>query len=127
MTSTDGDLVPMGQGVPHPRSYGTFPRKLRLYVTDKGVIGLAQAVRSMTSLPAAVFHVEDRGELRPGAFADVVAFDLDRVRDLATFQEPHQLSEGMAYVLVNGRLAVDGGRFTDTRSGRVLRRHPNQE
>jgi len=125
MTSTDGDLVPMGEGVPHPRSYGTYPRKLRLYVKEKGVIGLAQAIRSMTSMPAAVFRVKDRGELRPGAFADVVLFDLDRVRDLATFQNPHQLSEGMAYVLVNGRLAVDGGSFTDARAGRVLSRRTN--
>ncbi len=125
MTSTDGDLVPMGQGVPHPRSYGTYPRKLRLYVKEKGVIDLAHAVRSMTSLPAAVFRVKDRGQIRPGAFADVVVFDLDRVRDLATFQEPHQLSEGMVYVLVNGRLAVDGGEFTDIRAGRVLNQRTN--
>jgi len=76
-------------------------------------------------MPAAVFRVKDRGELRPGAFADVVLFDLDRVRDLATFQNPHQLSEGMAYVLVNGRLAVDGGSFTDARAGRVLSRRTN--
>lgn len=125
MTSTDGDLVPMGQGVPHPRSYGTYPRKLRLYVKEKGVIGLAQAIRSMTSMPAAVFRVKDRGQVRPGAFADMVVFDLDRVRDLATFQEPHQLSEGMVYVLVNGRLAVDEGHVTDVRAGRVLNRHSN--
>ena len=86
MTSTDGDLVPMGEGVPHPRGYGTYPRKLRLYVQEKGVIDLAQAVRSMTSLPAAVFRVRDRGEIRAGAFADLVVFDLEQVRDLATIQ-----------------------------------------
>jgi N-acyl-D-aspartate/D-glutamate deacylase len=125
MTSTDGDLVPMGEGVPHPRSYGTYPRKLRLYVQEKGVIDLAQAVRSMTSLPAAVFRVRDRGEIRAGAFADLVVFDLDKVRDLATFQEPHQISQGMAYVLVNGRMTVDETRPTDTRAGRVLNRQTN--
>jgi len=125
MTSTDGDLVTMGEGVPHPRSYGTYPRKLRLYVVEKGVLDLAQAIRSMTSMPAAVFRVKDRGEIRPGAFADLAVFDLETVRDLATYQEPHQISEGMVYVLVNGRLAVDNTRYTDGRAGRVLDRRAN--
>jgi len=122
MTSSDGDLVPMGEGVPHPRSYGTHARKLGVYVRDRGVIDLATAVRSMTSLPATVFRVADRGSLRPGAYADVVVFDLARVRDRATFQQPHQLSEGMVYVLVNGVPAIDDGRRTSVLSGRVLNR-----
>jgi N-acyl-D-aspartate/D-glutamate deacylase len=122
MTSSDGGLVPMGEGVPHPRSYGSHPRKIRLYVGEKGVIDLAMAIRSMTSLPAQVFQVRDRGMIRPGAYADLAVFDLERVNDPATFQEPHQLAEGMVYVLVNGRLVVDGERFTDERPGRVLDR-----
>jgi len=122
MTCSDGDLVPMGQGVPHPRAYGTFPRKIRKYVVEEKVIPLETAIHSMTGLPAAVFHVADRGTLRAGAFADVVVFDLAKVRDKATYTEPHQLSEGMVYVLVNGKLAVDGGKVTDARGGRVLKR-----
>jgi N-acyl-D-aspartate/D-glutamate deacylase len=122
MTASDGDLVPMGQGVPHPRSYGTFPRKLQRYVVDEPVITLEHAIRSMTSLPARVYRMPDRGELRPGAIADIVVFDLARVRERATYAQPHQLSEGMVHVLVNGRQAVKDGAFTGERSGRVLRR-----
>jgi N-acyl-D-aspartate/D-glutamate deacylase len=122
MTCSDGDLVPMGQGVPHPRAYGTFPRKIRKYVVEDRVLSLDAAIHSMTGLPAAVFHVTDRGAIRPGAFADVVVFDLAKVRDKATYTNPHQLSEGMVYVLVNGKTAVDGGKVTDLRGGRVLRR-----
>lgn len=122
MTASDGDLVTMGQGVPHPRAYGTFPRKLARYARDERTVGLEQAVRSMTSLPAAVFRVRDRGTLRPGAYADVVVFDLAKVRDAATYTQPHQLAQGMAYVIVNGAVAVDEGKATDARGGVVLSR-----
>jgi N-acyl-D-aspartate/D-glutamate deacylase len=90
MTSSDGGLVPIGEGVPHPRSYGTYPRKIREYVVERGVVDLAAAVRSTTSLPATVFRVSGRGVLREGAFADVVVFDLARVDDPATFSDPHR-------------------------------------
>ena len=123
MTCSDGDLVRMGEGVPHPRAYGTFPRKLRVYALDRHVIGLEDAIRSMTSLPATVFHMRDRGVIRPGAFADVVVFDPATVRDVATYEKPHQLSQGMVYVLVNGQLAVDNGQLTDGKYGVVLSRH----
>jgi len=122
MTASDGGLVPLGEGVPHPRLYGAFPRKIRRYVLDERVVGLEFAVRSMTGLPAAVFRMRDRGQLRPGAFADVVVFDLGRLRDRATYDSPHQLAEGMVHVLVNGRPAVADGAFTGERAGRVLRR-----
>ncbi len=122
MTASDGDLVPPGEGVPHPRGYGTFPRKIRRYVVEEGAVDLAAAIRSMTSLPATVFRMRGRGEIRAGAVADLVVFDLARVRDRATFEDPHQLSEGMAYVLVNGVLAVEDGRFTAEKAGRVLDR-----
>ena len=122
MTASDGGLVEMGSGVPHPRAYGTFPRKLRTYALERNVVGLEQAVRSMTSLPATVMNVRDRGVLREGAYADIVVFDLARVRDLATYQDPHQLAEGMVHVLVNGHLAIDDGAFSDTLYGRVLSR-----
>jgi N-acyl-D-aspartate/D-glutamate deacylase len=126
MTSSDGDLVPMGEGVPHPRSYGTYPRKLREYVVERGVVDLATAVRSMTSLPATVFRIADRGVLRPGALADVVVFDLARVRDPATFADPHRLAEGMVHVWVNGRPAVGEGRLAPGRHGRVLQLRPRR-
>ena len=122
MTSSDGDLVPWGVGVPHPRSYGAFPRKIRVYAVEKGVIGLEQAIRSMTSLPALVFDMPDRGTLRAGAAADVVVFDLDRVRDTAEYTDPHRLAEGMVWVFVNGQAAVRDGELTDVRAGRVLRK-----
>jgi len=121
MTASDGDLVPMGEGVPHPRAYGTFPRKLRHYAMERRVVAFESALRSMTTLPAAVYRVRDRGALRPGAFADLVVLDPARLRDRATYTRPHQLAEGVAYVLVNGVVAVDEGRVTAARGGRVLR------
>ena len=120
MTASDGDLVPWQEGVPHPRSYGTFPRKIRHYVLEEGVVTLEEAVRSMTSLPARVFRMGDRGLVEPGRIADLVVFDLDELRDPATFTEPHQLAEGMVHVLVNGEAAIQDGEFRDVRAGRVL-------
>ncbi len=122
MTSSDGDLVPVGRGVPHPRIYGAFPRKIRVYVIEKGIIDLADAIRTMTSLPATVFRIPDRGALRAGTLADIVVFDLERITDRATYAAPHQSSEGMVYVLVNGQVSLDGGTVTEVRAGRVLRR-----
>ena len=122
MTASDGGLARPGQRVPHPRGNGTFPRKLRRYVEERRTVDLAQAIRSMTALPAAVFHLPDRGIVRPGAVADLVIFDLAKVRDRATYEQPHQLAEGMVHVLVNGRFAVDGGRFTKELAGTVLAR-----
>ncbi|MBI3402397.1 MAG: amidohydrolase family protein [Acidobacteria bacterium] len=120
MTCTDGDLVPFGQGQPHPRGNAAFARKIRRYVNERETIDLPFAVRSMTSLPASVFGLKDRGVLRPGAWADVLVFDPAKVRDVATYLEPHQLSEGMAYVLVNGRIAKDDNNWTGTLAGRVV-------
>ncbi len=122
MTASDGALPRMGVGFPHPRAYGTFPRKLRRYALDGGVVDLASAIRSMTSLPATVFRMKDRGVLRPGAIADIVVFDAARVTDRATFQEPHQLADGMVHVLIRGRFAVRDGRLTQDRLGKVLDR-----
>jgi N-acyl-D-amino-acid deacylase len=120
MTCTDGALVPMGEGKPHPRAYGSFPHKLRVYVRERGVIDWAFAIRSMTSLPAAVYRMEGRGILQPGAWADVLVFDSDKIRDLATYQEPHQLSKGIQHVLVNGEAVMDGGTFTNKLPGRII-------
>ena len=120
MTCTDGDLVPFGQGKPHPRGNGAFARKIRVYVNERGTIDLPFAIRSMTSLPASVFGLKDRGTLRPGAWADILIFDPARVRDAATYLEPHQLSEGMEYVLVNGVIEKDANAFTGKLGGRVV-------
>jgi N-acyl-D-aspartate/D-glutamate deacylase len=120
MTSTDGGLVPMGEGKPHPRAYGAFPRTLALYVRDREVIDLPFAIRSMTSLPAQVFAMKDRGQIRPGAYADIVLFDPGAVRDLATYEDPHQLAQGMTHIIVNGVVVREDGTFTNALAGRVL-------
>ena len=120
MTCTDGDLVPLGQGKPHPRAYGAFPRKLERYVRERGTLGIAEAIRSMTSLPATVFGLKDRGQIRPGAHADLLIFDLARVDDVATYQDPHQLAAGFDDIIVNGRWARRDRQFTPTLAGRVV-------
>ncbi len=120
MTCSDGELVVPGEGVPHPRSYGPYPRKLRRYVFDAPVLTLERAIHSMTGLPAQVFRVRDRGVIRPGAVADLVLFDPKTVRDLATYEQPHRMSEGMKQVFVNGRPAFVDGHLTAERNGIVL-------
>lgn len=120
MTCTDGDLVPMGQGKPHPRAYGAFARKLAVYVRERGVLDWASAIRSMTSLPASVFGMRDRGQLRPGAWADILVFDPQKVREVGTYLDPHHLAEGMVYELVNGQLVRDKGEFTGALAGKVV-------
>ena len=121
MTCTDGDLVPLGVGVPHPRAYGAFARKLKRYVRERNTIDIGAAVRSMTTLPATVFGLKDRGQLRAGAFADVLIFDLAKVNDAATYEKPHQLAEGMNDIIINGELVRRDGQFTIALAGRVLR------
>ena len=121
MTCTDGDLPRFGVGKPHPRAYGAFARKLKRYVSERGTVNIEAAIRSMTTLPASVFGMKDRGQLRPGAFADVLIFDLARVNDAATYENPHQLAEGMNDIIVNGEVARRNGTFTTALAGRVLR------
>lgn len=96
MTSSDGDLTDPTAGKLHLRSYGSFPRKIRKYVLEDKVIDLANAVRSITSLPASVFRMKERGLLKPGYRADIVLFDAEIIGDTATFEEPRQLSRGMS-------------------------------
>jgi N-acyl-D-aspartate/D-glutamate deacylase len=108
-----------GRGMPHPRSYGCFPRYLNRYAKTAG--GLPEAIRRCTSAPAARVGLTDRGVLRPGAPADVVVFDPDRLRDRATFSAPHQFADGIDLVLVNGTPTVDEGRHTGARAGHILR------
>ena len=120
MVGSDGGVRQLNVGLPHPRSYGTNARVLAEYVRNKRVIGLEDAIRKMTSLPAQTFRLRDRGMLREGYWADVVVFDPDKVADKATFQKPHQYSEGFGYVLVNGEPVVAEGRHTQARPGRIL-------
>jgi N-acyl-D-amino-acid deacylase len=122
MTSTDGGLPHFGKTSEHPRAYGAFPRKLRNYVLDKPVIPMAQAIHAATGLPAKILGVPDRGLLREGAFADVIVFDPDTIRDLATYERPHAYSVGVDYVFVNGKAALAKGKPTADRHGRVLLR-----
>ena len=122
MASSDGGLVALGAGHPHPRDYGAFARRLAVYVRERKTVSLEFAIRSMTSLPAAVFGIADRGVIRPGAFADVVILDPLRVRDAATYARPQTLAEGVSDVLVNGVPVRIDGRFTEALPGRVLRK-----
>ncbi len=110
------------EGKPHPRLYGTMPRVIQNYVREQSVMALEEAVRKMTSLPARKHLLSDRGVLAPGAFADIVIFDPETIADVATYQEPRQYPLGIEYVIVNGKIAAEGGRQTDARAGRMLRR-----
>ena len=112
---------PLSFGKPHPRSYGTFPRVLGRYARDEKVLTLEDAVRKMTSLTARHLRLRDRGEIRVGAWADLVVFDPERVKDIATYDDPHRYPEGIEYVVVNGALAIEAGDTTPERAGRFLR------
>jgi N-acyl-D-aspartate/D-glutamate deacylase len=117
--ATTGEL---GRGTPHPRSYGTFPRVLGRYARDERVLSLEQAVWKMTGLPASRLGLADRGVIRVGARADLVAFDPRTVADRATYEAPHQYPDGIRHVLVNGRVVIRDGEHTGALPGRVLRR-----
>ncbi|HKU22089.1 MAG TPA: D-aminoacylase [Terriglobales bacterium] len=111
----------LGQEHPHPRAYATFPRILRKYVRQQHKLSLPDAIRKFSALPAQRMHLADRGVLKKGMWADVVVFDPSTVRDVATFENPNQLSQGMEYVLVNGVPVIDAGKMTNALPGKVLR------
>jgi N-acyl-D-amino-acid deacylase len=121
MIGSDGSLTRLGDGAPHPRAFGTYPRVLGRYVRDQAVLGLEDAVRKMTSFPAMRLGLADRGVLREGLAADITVFDASTIVDRATFTDPHHYSEGVRYVLVNGVLVIDNGAHTGATPGRVLR------
>lgn len=112
---------PLRRGHPHPRSFGTFPRVLGVYVRQTGLLRLEDAVRKMTSLNAVKLGLFERGLLRAGCYADVTIFDLEKVTDKATYENPFQYSEGIEYVLVNGRVVLDQGKHTGATPGKALR------
>jgi len=117
-TAPDGIL---GKEHPHPRAYGTFPHILRKYVREERKLPIEDAIRKFSALAAQRMRLTDRGVLKTGMWADVVVFDPDTIRDLATFDNPNQLSEGMRYVLVNGVPVIDDGKMTNALPGKVLR------
>jgi N-acyl-D-amino-acid deacylase len=116
--SPDGQL---GREHPHPRAYATFPRILRKYVREEAKLSLPDAIRKFSALAAQRMGLVDRGVLKQGMWADIVVFAPDQVRDVATFENPNQLSQGMRYVLVNGVPVIDAGKATDALPGKVLR------
>ena len=117
---SDGGISIFGQGVPHPREYGTFARVLGRYVREKKTIPLEEAVRKMSNATAQRLGIADRGLLRAGFFADIAVLDPERVTDNATFEKPHQYATGVNYVLVNGEIVVERGKHRARGPGRVL-------
>ena len=126
MFASDASIRIFGQGAPHPRGFGTNARVLAKYVREEKVIMLEEAVRRMTSLPAQKFGLKDRGLLREGFAADIVIFNEATVQDLSTYEKPHAYSKGFEYVIVNGKIVVDSGQHTGTRSGKALKGQGNQ-
>ncbi|MXX78569.1 MAG: amidohydrolase family protein [Gemmatimonadales bacterium] len=120
VTASDAGIALPGDGPVHARFYGTFPRKIRRYAMDLGILSAESAVRSMTSLPAQVMGLRDRGLIREGLVADIAVLDMDEVQDNATFFEPHQYPSGVDYVLVGGTFVVDDGELTWALPGAVL-------
>ncbi|MDP6396617.1 MAG: amidohydrolase family protein [Candidatus Marinimicrobia bacterium] len=120
MTASDGGLALPEDGFVHARFYGTFPRKIKKYAMERSVLSVENAIRSMTSMPALVLGLKDRGVVREGNMADLVIMDLERIRDTATFFDPHQYPEGLEYVLVSGKFVVDGGEPTGSLPGKII-------
>jgi len=122
MIASDGRLAYIGEGHPHPRAYGTFPRVLGYYVRELKVLELQLALRKMTSIPADRLGLTDRGYLKKGMKADITIFNPETVIDKSTFVDPHQYPEGIKYVIVNGKITVQEGELTPERAGKVLRK-----
>lgn len=121
LTGSDGWTVPRDMTTPHPRTYGTFARKLGRFCRDEHQVDLLACIRSMTALPAETFNIRDRGRLLEGYFADIAVLDLDRVTDRATYLSPHQYASGIRHVIVNGTISMADGEFTGDRNGKNIR------
>jgi N-acyl-D-amino-acid deacylase len=121
MIASDGGPRRLGEDVPHPRSYGNNARVLGRYVRELKLLSLDEAVRRMTSLPAQTFRLKNRGQLKAGAFADIVIFDPAKVTDPSSFSDPHHHAEGFSDVIVNGGVVIRDGKLTEVRSGGPLR------
>jgi N-acyl-D-amino-acid deacylase len=122
-TASDGGAkVPDTSSVPHPRNYGTFPRKIGFYAIQEKLIPLETAIRSASGLPADIMGLKDRGYLKVGYFADIVVFNPDTFRDKATYDKPHQYATGISHVLVNGTFAIMDGKATGKLAGKPLKK-----
>jgi len=120
-TGSDGISPHYGIGLPHVRSYSTFLYKIGEYVQRRGVVALSHVIRSQTSLPAEIMRWNDRGRVEEGYAADLVVLDLKNIRTPSSITGPHQYSRGVRFLLINGELAIDGGRATGALPGRVLK------
>jgi N-acyl-D-aspartate/D-glutamate deacylase len=119
-TASDSSSMVPAATVPHPRAYGTFPRKIGRYALDDGIVTLEHALRSASGLPADILRLKERGYVRNGYAADLVVFDPKAFRDTATFEKPHQYAPGVRHLFVNGRQVIADGKFTGTLAGTVL-------
>ncbi|MCP4750781.1 MAG: amidohydrolase family protein, partial [Proteobacteria bacterium] len=121
ITGSDGWTVPKGLTVPHPRTYGTFPRKIEKFALKEQLISLVQAIHSMTGLPAETFNMKGRGKIAAGNYADVAVIDIDAIADRSTYLDPHHYAEGVVHLLVNGRFGIENGKDTGIEAGKALR------
>lgn len=121
MIESDGDLVSYGVGHPHPRSYGAFPRVIARYVNELGVLTLEEAIMKMTSMPAGQYNQPERGRVVEGAHADLVVFDAKKIRDQATYTNPHRYPIGIAHVIINGKFVLMSGALTGEKPGRWIK------
>jgi N-acyl-D-aspartate/D-glutamate deacylase len=122
MIDSDGDLLNFGEGHPHPRCYGTFPKILGHFVRDKKIISLEDAIHKITYLPSEKIGLKDRGRIQEGAFADLVIFDFDTIADNSTYTDPHHFPSGIKYVLVNGEMVLEKEKITRKMPGKWIKR-----
>jgi len=127
MVNSDGDLINFGEGHPHPRCYGAFPKVLGHYVRDEKILRFEEAIKRMTYLPAEKIGLKDRGRIQEGAFADLVIFDAATVQDNSTYTDPHHFPSGIEYVLINGEVVLENEKMTEKLPGRWLKREIQQE
>jgi len=123
MVDSDGDLLNFGQGHPHPRCYGAFPKILGHYVRDKKIISLENAIHKMTYLPAKKIGLKDRGLIEEGTFADLVIFNFQTIKDNSTYTNPHHFPSGIEYVLVNGTIVLEQEKLTNQLPGKWIKRN----
>ncbi len=116
------DYGPLSKGKPHPRSFGTFPKIIRKYVRQEGILSLSEAIYKMTYLPCKKLGIANRGYLKSGNFADMVVFDFDQITDTASYKDPFRYPDGIHYVIVNGQITVEQGKHTGVLAGKVLRK-----
>ena len=123
MHASDGSTIEFGNAQPHPRNYGTYPRILGKYVRDQGVITLAEAIRKMTTLPASILGLKNRGKIEKSYWADIVIFDPEKIIDNATWEKPHQYPSGILWVIVNGSISINNGKLSNQLYGKILKHH----